>query len=181
MSKEGVLLTEGRLWDWHRRAHTRENSHYKASNYYEKLNYLIGIPATVLSTFAGTSVFVTLSAEVATVFKVIVGCVSVLVAILTGLQTFLSFAEKSKSQLNAGKKWGSLRLDIENFLLYNRTCSEEFRKQRMKELTEQLKKLPEETPQIPQKIFDHEKKAIEEGAKAEQEALLENARLLSPL
>lgn len=91
MSLENVLT------DWHRRAQESQFSHYEAARYFNWLNNWLGIPALVLSTIVGTSIFASLSEQnVSTTLRVFLGYISLLAACLSALQTFLRFAERAK-------------------------------------------------------------------------------------
>jgi hypothetical protein len=68
-----------------------------------RLNYLLGVPVVVLTTFVGTSVFATLQEDVNTSLRILVGAVSVFAAVLASLQTFLRYPERAEKHRIAGK------------------------------------------------------------------------------
>ena len=84
------------LEQWLRRARENQLQHWESARHYENLNYSLGIPVVVLSTTVGTTVFATLQKQVRLSVQVTVGAVSVLAAVLAGLQTFLRFSERAE-------------------------------------------------------------------------------------
>jgi hypothetical protein len=113
MPNQSPKTTEELLADWHRRARESQFAHYEASKPLSKANYFFGVPVVVLSTFVGTSVFATLEKESAIEFRITVGCISVLAAVLSSLQTFLRFTERAEKHRAVGGRYGAIRRDIE--------------------------------------------------------------------
>src|SRR5260370_4888437 len=82
---------EDLLRKWQKRARESQFSHYKAGSYFQHLHLWVGIPVVVLTTCVGTTVFATLQKQLDIGVQIGVGAVSVLAAVLAGLQTFLRF------------------------------------------------------------------------------------------
>jgi hypothetical protein len=109
---------ESLLLRWLKR--TRESSfvHYIAEERYRQLHYAIGVPAAILAAGVGTSVFVTLEKTTDTQIKILIGMVSILAAILTGLQTFLRYSERADRHRKAASDYSSIRREIEQTLVF---------------------------------------------------------------
>jgi len=105
------------LETWYKRAEACHRCHYLASHRYSRYNYMIGIPTILFTTIVGTSVFASLSTDSRSVVAtVIIGFVSIMAAILSSLQTFLGFSERSDRHRDAGIKYGTIGRKMELFL-----------------------------------------------------------------
>lgn len=65
-------------------------AHNKAGRRNSRLHYYIGIPTVIVSSVVATTVFASLGTNVALWTKFVVGAISVVAAVLTGLQTFFN-------------------------------------------------------------------------------------------
>jgi len=104
------------LREWNDRAGATAETHYAISARLSRLNVRLGIPVVVLTTFVGTSVFATLERHVDLSWKILIGTVSVLAAVLASLQTFLRFAERAEKHRAAAEEWSSIRREISEML-----------------------------------------------------------------
>lgn len=109
---------EGLLGDWRNRVYAAQSAHYGAADLFRVLNYLVGVPAVIFSSIVGTALFANLEGEGArsTTTMVLVASASILAAVLTGLQTFLRFAERAAHHATAGDWYSAIRRDIEQLL-----------------------------------------------------------------
>ena len=73
------------LDEWQQRVHDSQFLHYECANYYAKLHYGVGIPAVVLASIVGTTIFATLSKDVTLWARFAVGFISTIAAVLSGL------------------------------------------------------------------------------------------------
>jgi hypothetical protein len=102
------------LSDWQNRAWAAQLAHYRVASRLRTRNLWLGLPVVVLTTAVGTSLFATLSQkQVDTWIRVVVGCVSVLAAVLAGIQTFLNFAKRADEHAVAADWYSSIRRKIE--------------------------------------------------------------------
>ena len=103
---------------WSKRAEACHKCHFLASHRYSRYNYLFGIPTILFTTLVGTTVFASLSStESASVTVTIaIGLCSVTAALLSGLQTFLGFSERSDRHRDAGVKYGATGRRLELIL-----------------------------------------------------------------
>ena len=100
------------LEDWDNRAAASSDAHYALAGRLAGRNIQLGVPVVVLTTIIGTSVFATLQKEVGTGFRIAIGVVSVLAAVLASVQTFLRFAERSAQHRAAAENWAAIRREI---------------------------------------------------------------------
>ena len=134
-------------------------SHFDAADRWNQWHLRLGIPATVLSAIAGVSALSQFDYH-----NVIAGIIAILVAILTGLITFLNPSERAERYLNAGNAYNELKNnariahDVEVDTLDVSELSV-----RMKELNDRRSELNQESPQPSRSDFVKARKGIEEG------------------
>ncbi len=104
------------LRDWGRRAERSHSINYRIAQRLSRFNVALGIPIVILTTFAGTSIFATLGETGIVGFKIIVGLVSVLAAVLASLQTFLRFSERAEKHRVAATRWAAIRREIDEMV-----------------------------------------------------------------
>jgi len=102
------------LRKWQRRARESQYSHYEAAKALTFANYRLGIPVTVFSTLVGTTVYATLQKQVDVRLQILIGSVSVLTAILAGMQTFLRYGERAEKHRATAASYGEVRRTIES-------------------------------------------------------------------
>lgn len=84
--------------DWHRRSRQSQRLNYITGNIYLRWHFILGIIVIVLSTIVSSTFFVQISSQTVNETKeIIVGSVSIIVGILSALQTFLGFQKNPKS------------------------------------------------------------------------------------
>jgi hypothetical protein len=122
-TEDAVSPSDGRDWsaevaqlleDWRKRAYAAQSAHYAASDVCRRLNYFLGIPAVVFSSIVGTAIFAGLDHD--SPKTDLVACVSILAAVLAGLQTFLRFPERAAQHATAADWYSAIRRDIEQIL-----------------------------------------------------------------
>lgn len=80
------------------------------------MNYWLGAPAVVLTAIVGTAAFAAIEKEVDDRWKLTLGSLSVFAAVLTAMQTFFAFAEKTETHKKLGATYGNIRRNIEQVL-----------------------------------------------------------------
>jgi hypothetical protein len=141
-----VLVT-----DWFRRARESQRVHYECSNYYNRLNYILGIPTIALSAAVGTAVFASFDKVAGGTAKVVLGLVSILAAVLASLQTFLSFAERANRHRVTGSKYGAVRRALEYLKTFPPSDPEELRRQ-VEKIKQEMDGLAENAPHVPSRL-----------------------------
>jgi hypothetical protein len=99
---------------WQRRARESQYAHYEAAKVLTRANYGLGIPVTIFSTLVGTTVYATLQKQVDVRIQILIGSISVLTAILAGVQTFLRYGERAEKHRAIAASYGEARRTIES-------------------------------------------------------------------
>jgi hypothetical protein len=127
-------------------------AHLRAAAYYKRANRLLGIPATILAIIIGTSIYGVLSSSNNPQILLFVGAVSILAAVLSGLQTFLNYPELAQKHQTAGAKFGRLRRRVEEILSIKREPDQ--LESVLTEVRLAWDQLIEESPDVPQRFHD---------------------------
>jgi hypothetical protein len=104
------------LGRWKTRAEVSQEAHYARSTRLGTFNVWLGVPVVALTTFVATSVFATLTEDVRTELRILVGAISALAAVLASLQTFLRFQERAEKHRASAELWASIRREIDEML-----------------------------------------------------------------
>jgi hypothetical protein len=143
--------TEELLYAWLRRARESQSAHYAMANRLGRAGRWLGVPVIIITATVGTSIFVSIASEVVSVeAKIAVGCLSVVAAVLSGLQTFFKFSERAERHRVFGARYGSARRELES-LFAEGTVSRE--PHYLGLLREKLNRLAEEAPHVPERVF----------------------------
>ena len=137
------------LDDWYQRVSATQRAHYLSADHFGRRKYWLGIPAVILSTVVGTSVFATLQKQPAAALQIAVGLGSVFAALLTSLQTFLGYGERAEKHRISGAKYGALGRELEMLRASNETPSVET----LSDVRKRLDDLALESPNNPFPIF----------------------------
>lgn len=135
--------------DWFRRCRESQMAHYEYGSILEKRHLYFGIPAIVLSTIVGTTVFGAWeeSAEQGWV-RVVLGLLSILAACVTALQTFLNLSDRAIRHKSAGANYGAIRRELELLKTMPPQTDEEMRKS-FEEIKRKMDELAGRSPSIP--------------------------------
>lgn len=137
------------LNDWYNRVVTTQKAHYLSADYFGRKKFLLGVPAVLLSTIVGTTVFATLQKRDDSLWlQITVGLASVLAAVLTSLQTFLGYSERAEKHRIAGAKYGALGRHLEWV-----RASESYTDQVAEDIRSRLDELAIESPNNPIFIY----------------------------
>jgi hypothetical protein len=145
------------LQDWLRRARESQWAHYEAERSFLKQHFSIGIPLVLLTAFSGTTVFASISLNPALWFQLIVAGITVLAAILSGLQTFLRNADRASAHRAAATYYSSLRRELEQILAQPTTSLSDGE---ITGIREKLSELAERSPAIPSRVWKRTEKLI---------------------
>jgi hypothetical protein len=155
------------LDDWYQRVAATQRAHYISADYYGRKKYWLGIPAVVLSTIVGTSVFAMIAKQPGPYVQIAVGLASVGAALLTSLQTFLGYSERAEKHRVSGAKYGALGRELE-VLRANQTVTPEV----VESVRKRLDTLALEAPNNSVEIYNRAGGAALEGKPAELPAEL---------
>lgn len=109
--KESALLSS-----WGRRAEAAKHAHYLLATRLRRRNLWLGVPAVVVSAVVGTSLFASLANEsndIPAELRLSIGGLSVAAAVLSAMQTFLRFAERSERHAQAADWYASIHRKID--------------------------------------------------------------------
>jgi hypothetical protein len=105
------------LKDWAARVTAAQHAHYFLMARLRRRNLWLGIPVVVLSAIVGTALFATVATasndKVPLGLRLAAGCISVLAAVLAGVQTFLKLSERSEKHGLAADWLAAVRRDID--------------------------------------------------------------------
>jgi hypothetical protein len=140
------------LHRWLKRVRESAFAHYVAEEKYSRLRLIIGVPAAFMSAIVGTSVFAALDSNsgLDTRVKIIVGVMSILAAVLTGLQTFLRFSERAEQHRKIATEFGILRRYIEANLTANKPVSDQL----VDDIRKRIDDLTKSAPNVPPNVWD---------------------------
>ncbi len=139
------------LSGWRLHSHKARDRHDLASRKYAKGQYALGIPALIVSTIVGTSVFSALSSK--EVPGLWVGLLSIAAAVLTAVQTFMDFGGRSDKHRIAAVKYKAAIRTLEFFqvrLSRKETVSDE----ELSDIRTQLDSLEEAAPIVMPSVYD---------------------------
>jgi hypothetical protein len=134
--------------------------HFKAAGLWSGFHLCIGFPVVVVSAVAGASAFAQFDVN-----HVIAGVLSLAVAALTSVMTFLNPNAKAAAHQNAGNKYDSLMNKVRMFWSIDcwRAESEEVLTERLKYFSEQKDNLNLSSPQTNFIAYWLAKRGIEAG------------------
>jgi hypothetical protein len=137
------------LHEWYRRVAVTQYAHYLSADHFGARKYWLGVPAVLLSTLVGTSVFATIERQPELWLQIIVGLASVAAALLASLQTFMGYAERAEKHRMAGARYGALGRELEQM----RASGIEFAPETIAEIRKRIDDLALEAPNNPLKIY----------------------------
>jgi hypothetical protein len=106
-------------------------------------------------------VFGTLASSENRAVLVAVGVVSMVSAVLSGLQTFLNYGELSTKHQTAGYRFSKLRRHLEEIIETERSSGDQ--NAALKEIREEWDRLSEESPMVPQRYIDNAVRSVADG------------------
>lgn len=128
--------------NWHNHALNVKKAHYDAGRYYERLFLTFGVPVIVLSAFTGgTEVFGIIDQKIG-------GVISLCIAVLAGLQTFLKFSQRSERHRIAGARYSSIVRSLEEAKV-KLAKSDKNSKTIIHEIKKKMDSFASECPEIP--------------------------------
>lgn len=141
------------LKGWLLHAHKGRERHDRAARSSDRNRLWIGGAAAILSAVVGTTVFGALERETSITVRAIVGAVSIIAAILTGLSGFLNLSERTEKHRMAGVRYKIAVRDLERLLSAPLTALTRD-SQPILEIQKKLDDLEETAPVMPERIFD---------------------------
>lgn len=144
---------------WLIHSHKCRDRHDAAARVYARGQFALGIPALVISTIVGTSVFSALSSQ--EVPALWVGILSIAAAVLSALQTFLDFGGRSDKHRSAGVKYkAAIRLLEQNKVRLSQGA--ELSIEEIDSMRTLLDTLEDAAPIVMPKIYDQVEKSYQD-------------------
>lgn len=138
--------------------------HHCAASDCKDLHLRLGIPTVIISALVGAAAFSKIASENSWV-GFLAGGLSVVVAVLSAITTFLNPNEKQNAHLNAAHGFDKLNNDSRIF--WSIECgsepSDDVLSSKLKSLVDKKNELNASSPQIPNKAYRRGKKGIEDG------------------
>lgn len=134
-------------------------AHFNAAERWKSLNYVLGVPAAVISGLAGASALSQFDHH-----NVVAGVLSLGVAALTAVVTFLNPSEQAAIHKGFGSRYNTLKNQcrVAGSVDSGRISNDELR-QRLEELSAERDQLGMDAPGIPRWAFVKARKGIEQG------------------
>jgi len=158
MVKKPPASTDELLLDWYRRAREAQFAHYEAIKPLASANYKLGIPVALLSGLVGTSIFATLQKQADLGFRITIGIVSVLAAVLASLQTFLRLSERAEKHRAVAVRYGALRRELETAIAKGGPYDDKL----VHGLREKMDSISSESPEIPTRVWNQIEKQLKD-------------------
>jgi hypothetical protein len=139
------------MTDWFRRVRQSQHIHYACGSYFSRLNLYLGIPTIALSSVVGTAVFASLDKQNIGNYKILVGMVSILAALLASLQTFLGFSERAEKHRVTSAGYAAVRRRIEMLKTFPPNEKEQMERA-LAEIKNEMDALADSSPEVPRRI-----------------------------
>ncbi|MAI31662.1 MAG: hypothetical protein CMM07_08330 [Rhodopirellula sp.] len=162
------------LISWQRDSKRLQFMHYESAKSFESRSKWLGSFSACLSAIVGTTVFVQIAEDPSQISKVIVGLVSILVAVLTTLQTVLNYGDLASRHRAAGVAYSSVYRSIAQrlaFPLFDRKEIEIW----VDETRDHLRDIASVSPTVPNRVWkrlnevDDHLPGYDAGDKSEEE------------
>lgn len=112
MSEKKEELLKG----WHKGLRILQIGSFTASTYYGKLGKRFGVPVVITTSIVSSAIFATIGESQHSEILLAAGFVSILATVLSSLQTFLGYSERSSSHKEAAVGYGELRTEVQVLL-----------------------------------------------------------------
>jgi len=141
------------LQDWHKRVYAAQSAHYASADRFRALNYILGVPAIIFSSVVGTAIFAGLLKS--SPQAPLVASISLLAAVLAGLQTFLRFPERAAAHARAGDWYSAIRRDIEEIMHLPANCRGKA-KDCLDNLRKEMNRASQDAPELNSRFWKRE-------------------------
>lgn len=131
--------------------------HFVTAEFWSGFHLWVGIPTAILAAVAATSAFAS--------WEIAAGVVSIVIAALSAVSTFLNPNEKAAAHLSAGNSYDALRDRIRIFWAVDcwKESSEDILTKKLKDLSEEKAKLNQASTQISSWAYRVAKRGVEAG------------------
>jgi hypothetical protein len=156
------------LLRWLRNCLRAQIGNYEAAGLFTRRNYLLGVPAVLLSAAVGTSVFAALgSKNVDPLIQMAVGGISVLAAVLSALQTFFRWGELASKHRAAAAEYGAVKREIDE-LLARYAAGADVLDEDVTRVRERMDTLSRDVPELPESTWRRARVSIRLAREGEE-------------
>ena len=134
--------------DWYHQATINRDANARKAQFNKKLHYWLGIPVVIFSSIVGSAAFTQINEAGRNGVRVVAGVLSIISAILAGLQTFWGFGESAEKYRAVGIGYEQVAKEIEKIQALPVHLRGEVA-ERINTLEERLDALAEGSPDIP--------------------------------
>ena len=147
---------------WHFRVDRMQGAYYEAARQCDSRHYWFGVPVFALSAVVGTAVFASIAKNPSQDIRVqiLVGMLSMLAAVLSGLQTFLRFSERAEKFRLAGANFANIKATIE-ILQIDPPSSPTGYAKALKDIEAVWDRVRKESPSLPRRLWKKFEQAFE--------------------
>lgn len=142
---------EALLAYWGPRARKTEAAHYQVATEYSRRHDALTLLVVSLAAFTGSGLFATLSTKSAR-FKTVLAILSVIAALLAGLDRSLRYLERAEKHREAGSAWAAIVNETEE--LKPQLAAHPPEATRISSLAKLMNDITARSPYIPQRVFD---------------------------
>ena len=137
---------------WWTGVHLAMLAHYEAASWTARWHFRFGVPSIILSSLVGSVVFADSLASSQPFAKYVAGSLSLVVAFLAAVQTFLRLSERSEAHRQAAGKYASLQRELAQLRAFLPEDREELLRQ-TNALRERWAALTSESPTVPHRVW----------------------------
>ena len=132
--------------EWSNRVAAVAHGHYLAASRYSRLHFWLGLPTVLLATIVGTSVFAMLQKQPEVWWQITVGLMSITAAVLSALQSFLNYSDKTEKHRTAGARYNAIGRELEQLL------AQEDKWSSLDSIRNKIDQLSQQSPHIPSTV-----------------------------
>ena len=126
-------------------------AHMRASAWFGRMHFVLGVPVTVLAAVIGTSLFAD-TGQLPAALRYFSAMASIAVAVLSALQTFFNYPQRANQHAATAAKFGALRRRLETALAFAGEGKGLAEKAQV--IQAEWAELEETMPVVPQRFYD---------------------------
>lgn len=142
-----------------------KKKHYNARDRYAGYHKKMGISIVILTAIMGTSVFYSLSKSELLLVQIVVVVFTVVIAVLTALQTYLNFEKTALRHNVIADRYLWLMKEAQRLLAYHRDGSKSIEdvQKELERLSQEVKEIQKDEPETSQRDYQKAREGVENG------------------
>jgi hypothetical protein len=145
------------MQEWNKGIRISQIANLRAATYYDTRNRKLDLLVIISSVVVGTSIFSILALSQDPRVLFVVGIISIIAAVLSGVSTSLNYPQVAEKHLRAGRKYGELRRRVDEFLCLK---SDSELEQILDQILMEWDMLDAESPDVPQRFIEEAENVI---------------------